>query len=232
MVRSVAVSGATGGIGQAVTEALIHSGYRVFAIGRSTGKLDELRSRFPDVVPIVMDLVKSPVDSGELSDIARLEGLVHCAGISEIRSVEETSDDLWDETLAVNVTGPAALTRMLLPALRAARGRVVFVNAAPGSNAVPNWSAYTGSKAALRELADSLREEEDPNGVRVTTIYPAGVGTELLRKVREQLGRPYDPALTVRPQTLASVVVNALEFPEDAHLTEISLRAAPSGARD
>lgn len=228
METTVAVSGASGGIGQAVTEALVHAGYRVLAIGRSEKKLDELRARLNGVVPIVLDLT-SP-EHGALAGIDRLDGLVHCAGISEVASVEGTSADLWDETLSVNVKGPAALTRALLPALRAARGRVVFVNAAPGSNAVPNWSAYTGSKAALRELADSLREEEDRHGVRVTTIYPAGVGTELLRKVREQLGRPYDPATTVRPQTLASVVVNALEFPEDAHLTEISLRAAPTGA--
>ena len=229
MEKTVAVSGASGGIGQAVTEALVQAGYRVLAIGRSEQKLDELRSRLNGVVPIVLDL--TGMEDGALAGIDRLDGLVHCAGVSEVASVEGTSADLWDETLAVNVTGPAALSRALLPALRAARGRVVFVNAAPGSNAVPNWSAYTASKAALRELADSLREEEDGHGVRVTTIYPAGVGTDLLRKVREQLGRPYDPATTVRPQTLASVVVNALQFPEDAHLTEISLRAAPSGAR-
>jgi NAD(P)-dependent dehydrogenase (short-subunit alcohol dehydrogenase family) len=86
--------------------------------------------------------------------------VVHCAGVSEVAAVEATPHALWEETLAVNVTGPAALTRVLLPPLRAARGHVVFVNAAPGQQGVPNWSAYTASKAALRELADSLREEE------------------------------------------------------------------------
>jgi NAD(P)-dependent dehydrogenase (short-subunit alcohol dehydrogenase family) len=67
------------------------------------------------------------------------------------------------------------VTRALLPALRAARGRIVFVNAARGTHPVPGWSAYAGSKVALRELADSLRDEEDPHGNRVTTIYPGGV---------------------------------------------------------
>ena len=61
----------------------------------------------------------------------------------------------------------------------------------------------------------------------MTTIYPGGVRTELLRKVREQLGRPYDPAVTVSPETLASLVVTVLEFPADAQITEVSLRAAP-----
>ena len=84
-------------------------------------------------------------------------------------TVADTPRALWDETFAVNVSGPASLTRALLPALRAAHGRIVFVNAAPGLRAVPKWSAYTASKAALRELADSLREEERGHGLRVTT---------------------------------------------------------------
>jgi NAD(P)-dependent dehydrogenase (short-subunit alcohol dehydrogenase family) len=50
----------------------------------------------------------------------------------------------------------------------------VFTNAAPGLQAVPRWSAYAASKAALRELADSLRKEEARHGLRVTTIYPGG----------------------------------------------------------
>jgi NADP-dependent 3-hydroxy acid dehydrogenase YdfG len=68
-------------------------------------------------------------------------------------------------------------------------------------------------------------------GPSVLTIYPAGVGTNLLRKVREQLGRPHDPATTISPKTLASVVLIALEFPDDGHLMEITLRPATRGAR-
>jgi NADP-dependent 3-hydroxy acid dehydrogenase YdfG len=64
-----------------------------------------------------------------------------------------------------------------------------------------------------------------------TGVDPAAVGTELLRKVRDQLGEPYEPATTVSARTLASVVLSALEFPDDGHLMEIALRAAPSGAR-
>jgi NAD(P)-dependent dehydrogenase (short-subunit alcohol dehydrogenase family) len=112
---------------------------------------------------------------------------------------------------------------------RLAGSRIVFINAARGSHAVPRWSAYTASKSALRDLADSLREEEDRHGVRVTTIYPGGVGTDLLRRVREQFGQLYDPAATVSPRTIASVVLTALEFPDDAHLMDITLRRAPSG---
>jgi NADP-dependent 3-hydroxy acid dehydrogenase YdfG len=230
MPMTVAVTGATGGIGRAVTEVLSAARHRVLAMGRSPERLEELRSRLSDVVPVVLDFSDGDQGLRPLAGIDHLDGLVHCAGISEVASVEDTPRALWEETMAVNVTGPAEVTRALLPALRVCGGRVVFVNAAPKSHAVPRWSAYTASKAALRELADSLREEEDRHGIRVTTIYPGGVGTELLRKVRRQLGRPYDPATTVSPKTLASVVLSALEFPDDAHLMEITLRSAPSRA--
>jgi NADP-dependent 3-hydroxy acid dehydrogenase YdfG len=231
MPMTVVVTGATGEIGQAFTETLSAAGHRVVAIGRSPEKLDKLRSRLNGVVPVVLDFGNSDDGLRPLTQIDRLDGLVHCAGMSEVASVEDTPRAVWDETMAVNVTGPAAVTRALLPALRASAGRVVFINAAPGLHAVPRWSAYTASKAALRELADALREEEDSHGVRVTTLYPAGVRTELLRKVRKQLGRPYDPAATVSPTTLASLVLIALEFPDDGHLMEITLRPAPGGLR-
>src|SRR3954470_18761614 len=134
-----------------------------------------------------------------LQEIGWLDGLVHCAGVSDVASVEDGGAAGWRDAMAVDA-GPAAVTRALLPALRAARGRVVFINAAPGTHAIRRWAAYAGSKAALRELADALREEEDAHGVRVTLIFPGGVLTELLRKVREQLGRGYDPARTVSPE--------------------------------
>lgn len=225
MPKTVVVTGATGGIGTAIVRAFLAEGYRVLAVGRSQEKLDELGAE-----GVVLDLTEPRELPAPLAEIDRLDALVHCAGIAEVQSVEDTPYELWQETMTVNVIAAAELTRGLLPALRAATGRVVFVNAAPGLHGVPNWSAYVASKAALTELADSLREEEDRNGLRVTTIYPAGVATELLRKVRGQFGRAFDPDACVRPETLASVVVSALAFPDDAHLTEISLRPAPGGS--
>jgi NADP-dependent 3-hydroxy acid dehydrogenase YdfG len=125
------------------------------------------------------------------------------------------------------VTGPAELTRALLPALRAARGRVVFVNAVAGLHAVPRWAAYAGSKAALTELADSLRLEEAVNGVRVTSIYPGGIATELLRKVRAGFGGEFDRTRLVSPESFAVVVVSVFDTPPDVDVHEIALTPPP-----
>ena len=142
-------------------------------------------------------------------------------------SVEETPTSMWSETLTVNVVAAAEITRVLLPALRRAAGHVVFINAAPGLHAVPRWSAYAASKAALRELADSLRAEEATHGIRVTTIYPGGTATDLLATVRAQFGQPYHAADCVQPATVASLVLTVLDMRDDAFLSEVSVRPTP-----
>ena len=221
------VTGATGGIGAAVVRAAADRGYHVIAAGRDAARLDQLCSAIPRTIPILFDL-RNPVDLPQpLVELDRLDAIVHCAGIAEVASVDETPYALWLETLTVNLAGTAELTRALLPALRKAIGHVVFINAAPWLHAVPRWSAYTASKAALRELADSLREEEAHHGLRVTSIYPGGTATELLRKVRTQFGRPFRAADCIRPETLASVVLAALDMPDDAYLPELSVLPAP-----
>jgi NADP-dependent 3-hydroxy acid dehydrogenase YdfG len=136
---------------------------------------------------------------------------------------------VWQETMAVNVLAAAELTRLALPALRRSHGHVVFINSARGVRAVPGWSAFAASKAALQELADSLRAEEAGNGLRVTTIYPSSTATEHLRQVREAFGHGYDPQRCIQPETLAAPVAWVLAAPPDAYVSELSVLAAPGG---
>jgi NADP-dependent 3-hydroxy acid dehydrogenase YdfG len=227
MARVVLVTGATGGIGTAVVRALARRGDRVLAVGRDPGGLKELAGAVPAVEPVPFDLREPAALPVALLGLDRLDAIVHCAALAEIASVEDTPYTLWRDTLTVNVAAAAELTRALLPALRDSGGHVIFVNAAPGLHAVPRWSAYVASKAALRELADSLRREEAPHGVRVTTVYPGGTATERLRTVREQFGQPYRPADCIQPETLASMLVAVLENPADAYLTELSVAPVP-----
>lgn len=227
MIPTAVVTGATGGIGAAVARALMERGYRVYALGRSAQKLAALYDTTSLAVPVLLDLAQYSELPPALANLRDVHALVHCAGVAEVASVEDTTPALWQETLAVNLVAPALLTRELLPALRAARGQVIFVNMAPGMHAVERWSAYVGSKAALREVADSLRKEEEPNGVRVTSVYPTGTATDLLKKVRQQFGHEYNPDRCVQPDTLASLIVATMSAPEDAHVVEVSVRPAP-----
>jgi NADP-dependent 3-hydroxy acid dehydrogenase YdfG len=222
----VVVTGATGGIGSAMVQLFADRGADVFAMARPSPALDAF-CEATNAVPAPLDLLRPDELPDVVRELRRVDALVHAAGVSEVATVADTSPDLWQQTMTINVTGPAELTRALLPALRAARGRVVFVNAVAGLHGVPKWSAYTASKAALTELADSLRLEEAAHGVRVTSIYPGGIATELLRKVRAGLGYAYDPALCVSPATLAAVLASVLDAPADVDITDISLRPPP-----
>jgi NADP-dependent 3-hydroxy acid dehydrogenase YdfG len=96
--------------------------------------------------------------------------------------------------------------------------------AASGASAA---APYTASKAALRELADSLRAEEARHGLRVTTIYPGGTATELLRKVRGQFGDSFNAAECIQPETLAALVLSTLEVAADAYVAELTVLPAP-----
>jgi NADP-dependent 3-hydroxy acid dehydrogenase YdfG len=223
------VSGATGGIGSAIVGMLVARGARVCAVARPSDALDAVCAA-PAVVAAPLDLRRPEELPTAVRELDSVDVLVHAAGIADIASVADSAHELWQRHLTVNLTGPAELTRALLPALRTARGRVVFVNAVAGLHGVPRWAAYAASKAALTELADSLRLEEAPHGVRVTSIYPGGVATELLRTVRAGFGREFDPARCVSPETLAHVVASVLDAPPDVDITDISLQPPPPPA--
>jgi len=227
LVRTMLITGASGGIGAAVVRAAADHGYRVMAAGRDALRLDQLCAETPQTTAVLLDLRRPDDLPDSLIELDRLDAIVHCAAVADVASVEDTPYPLWLETLTVNVAAAAEITRRLLPALRNAVGHVVFVNAAPDTHAVPRWSAYAASKVALRELADSLREEEACLGLRVTTIYPGSTATELLQKVRAQFGRPFNPADCIQPATLASVVLTVLDMRDDAYLPELSVLPTP-----
>ncbi|MBF8184390.1 SDR family NAD(P)-dependent oxidoreductase [Nonomuraea sp. K274] len=221
----VLVTGATGGIGVALVGALVEAGHRVTAVGRDVGRLNvpgiEADLSEPETLAATVGALE---DAGDLEDV---QALVYCAGTSPVASVADAGPETWRRTLAVNVASAAELVRLTLPPLRRSRGHVIFVNIAPGTTGVAGWSAFVASKAALRELADSLREEEAASGVRVTTVYPGATATDLLGEVRSAFGRPHDPAQCIRPQSLAAMIVWMLSAPADAYACEVSVLPSP-----
>ncbi|GAA4630554.1 SDR family oxidoreductase [Actinoallomurus vinaceus] len=198
------------------------------AIGPLTANGSEPATAVPAgdgrVRTITLDLSEPLRLEASLADVELppLDGLVHSAGVVELGTVAECRPDAWIEQLLVNAAAPAELTRLLLPALRAAHGHVVFLNSGAGLRASPEWGAYAASKHALRALADSLRAEEPE--IRVTSVYPGRTASEMQRKVRAQEGGEYDPEAYISPRTVATVIVNALMTPRDATVTDVSVR--------
>jgi NADP-dependent 3-hydroxy acid dehydrogenase YdfG len=169
------------------------------------------------------------VTAADVEGIDRLDLLIHSAGIARLGALAETPVEVWRRTLEVNVVAVAELTR--LPALRAARGHVVLINSGSRQQARPNWGSYAASKFALRAYADVLREEEHREGIRVTSIYPGRVDTDMQRDVRAQESGPYEPDKYLEAGSVARAVPAAVTATPDAHLTEISLRPSAGPTR-
>lgn len=224
------LTGAGSGIGEAVARRLADRGDELVLLARSEGRAAELRARFPGSRTLVADLV-DPMRLDEAltgqDPPATLDSLVHVAGVVDLGSVAETGTDVWRRTITVNLLAPAELTRLCLPALRASRGHVVFVNSSSGLSASPRWSAYAASKHGLRALADSLRAEERSAGVRVTTVYPSRTATPMQEKVHAQEGKEYDPSAWIMPDSVATTILMALDLPRDAEVTDLTVRPGP-----
>ncbi|MEO9222209.1 MAG: SDR family oxidoreductase [Mycobacteriaceae bacterium] len=215
------VTGASRGVGAATARALSAT-HDVLLGGRDAAALDWLAQALPGARAWPVEITDDDALAAACADIARLDVLVHSAGVGDIATVAESPAHLWRNTFDVNVVAVAELTRLLLPALRAAGGQVVMINSGSGLTARAGWGAYAASKFALRALADALRAEEPQ--LRVTSVHPGRIDTDMQRRVRVAEGGEYEAAKYLTADSVAAAVLTAVQTPADAHLTELMLR--------
>jgi len=215
------ITGASRGVGAATARAL-GATHDVLLGGRDRTALERIAAELPGARVWPVKITDDDALAAACADIERLGVLVHSAGVGDIATVEGSTAAMWRKTFNVNVVAVAELTRLLLPALRAARGHVVMINSGAGLNARPGWGAYAASKFALRALADSLRAEEPQ--LRVTSLHPGRIDTEMQRKVRAAEGGEYERDKYLTPESVAAAVLTAVQAARDAHLTELVLR--------
>lgn len=116
------------------------------------------------------------------------------------------------------------MTQALLPTLTRTKGQIVFVNSTAGVRAGANTGQYAMTKHALKALADSVREEVNPSGIRVLTIYPGRTATPMQAFVAASEGIVYRPDQLIQPDDVAAVVLNALTLPRSTEVTDVDLR--------
>jgi NADP-dependent 3-hydroxy acid dehydrogenase YdfG len=213
------LTGATAGVGSAVAARLAE--HDLIVLGR---RPEALAEAWPRATVIAADLSRPESLDDAVAEVVGLplDGLVHVAGSSTRAPIAEADLAGWNVDLAVNLLAPLALTRALLPALRAAHGTVVVVNSVNALWGGGRGSAsYTASKAALRAFADQLRVEEA--GIRVTSVYPGAVATDMQRELRAYLGVPYEPSRYASPESVADAVVHALMAPPDVEIRDVTV---------
>jgi NAD(P)-dependent dehydrogenase (short-subunit alcohol dehydrogenase family) len=220
------VAGASGGIGRAIAFGLLGAGVEVFMLGRSMARLAQ-----PPASPnaqgkchfVVADLTDSNAPKRVAADLwprGGLDVLVLSSGIYE-RSREPA---VFSRQIAANLVGPYALIQQLRPLLIQAKGQVVFINSTQGLKAAAGVGQYAATKHAMKAVADSLREEINADGVRVTSVFLGRTATELQCAIFALEGRPYPPERLIQPADVADLVLSLLRLPRTSEVTDIVMR--------
>ncbi|MFF6787496.1 oxidoreductase [Streptomyces filamentosus] len=179
------ITGANSGFGRAFTEAAVASGDVVVAGARRVDTLDDLVAAHPGRVDAVtLDVTDHAAVEQVVREVAerhgRIDVLVNNAGRTHVGSVEETSDAELRSLFDVHVFGPAALTRAVLPYMRARRsGAIVQLSSVGGQMSMAGFGAYSATKFALEGMSEALAAEVNPLGIHVLIVEPGAFRTSL-----------------------------------------------------
>ena len=220
------VAGASGDIGRAIAFDLLHRGSDVIMLGRSQERLAQVPP--PDGRPGKCHCLTADLTRDE--DIERIAASPLLAGRLDVLVLSsgayERSHDrsVFDDQLSANVTGPYGLLRRLLPLVIQSEGQVVFVNSSQALKASAETGQYAATKHALKAIADSLRDEVNPDGVRVMSIFLGRTAGERQRSISASEGRPYQPNQLIQPIDIARLVRAMLQLSRTAEVTDVTLR--------
>jgi NAD(P)-dependent dehydrogenase (short-subunit alcohol dehydrogenase family) len=222
------VTGASTGIGAACARRLSAHGWRVLAGVRNAGDA-------PDgTEEVLLDVTDPAAIEAAAEGVDRLEGLVNNAGIVVACPLEHLAPDELRHQLDVNVVGQVAVTQAFLPAVRSAKGRIVFIGSIAGRSALPFLGAYAASKFALEGVTDALRVELAPDGIHVAIIEPGTIATPIWTKPRpvpEEANERYGSRMDTFRKVATSRAARAAPADLVAQAVEHALTAANPDTR-
>ncbi|CAA9462669.1 MAG: 3-oxoacyl-[acyl-carrier protein] reductase [uncultured Rubrobacteraceae bacterium] len=234
--RVAVVTGASSGIGAAVARALAREGAHVALAARRRDVLLDVQAGLEEPGGMVRSLVaatdvtdreqvKALVERAE-GELGPVEILVNCAGIMYYTLMRNLREDEWERTVEVNCKGALNCVGAVLPGMLArGRGHVVTISSDAGRKVFPGLSVYSASKFFVEALSQGLRLETAGTGIKVTTIQPGNVATDLSSlstdvEALELYGQPGE-ARVLDPEDVAASVVYALRQPDHAAVNEI-----------
>jgi NADP-dependent 3-hydroxy acid dehydrogenase YdfG len=229
------VTGASSGIGAAVVRALAREGASVALAARRRDALIEVQAGLER-----QDADRSivvPTDVTDRSQVGRLvsraadelgpvDALVNCAGVMYYTLMRNSREDEWERTVEVNCKGALNCVGAVLPGmLERGRGHIITISSDAGRKVFPGLAVYSASKFFVEALSQGLRLETAGTGIKVTTVQPGNVATDLLAMSKdaealELYGRP-SGARVLDPEDVAASVVHALSQPEHVAVNEV-----------
>lgn len=221
-IKTAIVTGASSGIGLAISKVLVEFGYQVYGFGRDFKKCDYENDNF---IKTTMDLLDTTKVIGLIKDIERERNvhiLVNNAGVGYYGLCEEISPEKIIEMVRVNLELPMILTSTLMRTLKKNNGYVINISSVTAENSNPHGCAYGATKAGLYSFSKSIFDEARKYGVKVTTIMPDMTDTQLYRNANFEADE--DVMAHINPDEVAGAVQYVLEQREGLVVSQITLK--------
>jgi len=227
------VTGASRGIGRAISVALAKESSTVVLAARSIEKLQKTADKVTEAGGKAEIIVTELTEEESIKNLVkstgekfnRLDILINNAGITHSAKLENTATEDWQRCINVNARAPFILCREALPLLQKAQAaHIINIASVVGVKGYPLQSAYTASKHALRGMTISLAEELKGSNIRVHLLCPGGVDTDMVGSVRPDIPKKD----LIKPDEIAELVLYLITHKGNAVIDELHIRRAAS----
>lgn len=241
MVKTVLVTGATAGFGQAVARRFVRDGHRVIATGRRAERLEALRAELgASLLPFPLDVTDAVAVAGLPASLPaawqEVDVLVNNAGLAlGVAPAQSASLQDWETMVATNVTGLMRMTHTLLPGMvERDHGHIVNVSSTAACYPYPGGNVYGASKAFVTHLSANLKADLVGTGVRITDLEPGLVGGSEFSAVRfggdaEKAKAVYAGTIPLSPEDVAEAIAWVVGLPAHVNINRLEMMPTCQG---
>lgn len=233
--KSVIITGASSGIGEATARILAERGAKLMLAARREERLDKLASEVEAAggtatyrtVDVTQRSQVEALAQATLEQYGKIDVMINNAGIMPLSRLEQLLVEEWERTVDVNIKGVLYGIAAVLPHMQKAQsGHIINLSSVAGHRVFPAGAVYCGTKFAVRAITDGLRQEVGGH-IRCTIISPGAVATELTNSISDpsasqNIEQIYQ--IAIQPEAVAQAILYALSQPQEVDINEILLR--------
>ena len=225
-MKTALVTGASSGIGKAITALLLKEGYAVIGLCRRVDKLPA------GVTPLPCDLREPSAIQNAFAELSKIDILVNSAGLAYLSRITDGEPKHWEEMWKVNVHALSLCSQLALPLFPNEGGHILNISSMSGHRVPPTGGFYASTKFAVRAITEALRSELKSlgNKTRVSSLSPGFVDTPLLDTYFA--GRADELAATKKnidmltPEAIAATALHILNSPKEVEINDVLMRSA------